>query len=168
VKQDIRHAVVGHEDVRPRVVVVVGDDHPEPVSAERADTRLAADVCKRPLAVVAVHHVRKRREDERVTVGSRVQSCVAAVGVVCGVGGDVVRDEQVEIAVLVEIREGAPRAPQRRADTSGARDVGEGPATSVAVERVGPDAGDIQIHPTVVVVVAGAGTHAVAAMTNAG
>ncbi len=31
VKQEVRHRIVGDEDVRPTVVVVVGDDDPQPV-----------------------------------------------------------------------------------------------------------------------------------------
>jgi hypothetical protein len=145
-----------------------GHDHPEPVAAERADARLATDVRKRPVAIVAVHDVGKRLEDERVAIEARVQPCVPAVGVVSGVGRHVVRDEQVEIAILVEIGEGAAGAPRRRADASRARDVGEGAATGVAIERVGADARDIQVHPAVIVVVAGARAHAVAEMTNTG
>ena len=42
VKQEVRHAVVGHEHVRPPVIVEVGDDDAEAVAAIARRCRTAA------------------------------------------------------------------------------------------------------------------------------
>ena len=54
VEQEVRRRVVGHEDVRPPVIVVVADDDAEAVAAMTADARLLADVGEGAVAVVAI------------------------------------------------------------------------------------------------------------------
>ena len=71
VEQEVRHAVVGDEHLRPPVIVEVGDDDAEAVAAMRADAGLRADVGEDALAVVAVDDVRQRLEVERMTVEAR-------------------------------------------------------------------------------------------------
>ena len=85
------------------------------------------------------------------------------------VGVHVVGDEQIEVAVAVEIGERAARAPQPgAADARGAGDVGEDSVAAVVVQHVRAEVRDVEIDPAVVVVVAGAGAHAVLAMLDAG
>src|ERR1043166_3943087 len=84
---------------------------------------------------------------------------------------DVVRHEEIEFAVTVEIEERAPRAPaavagSARFGETGVGDLLEPAATDIAIERVGSDVGDIQIDLAVVVVVARACAHPVLAMTD--
>ena len=66
--QEVRHRVVGHEQIQPSVVVIVAEDNPEPVAAVIVNTRLPADVRKGSVAVVAVENVRQRGEGERMAV----------------------------------------------------------------------------------------------------
>src|SRR5688572_19367185 len=80
----------------------------------------------------------------------------------------VVGDEEVEKTVPIDVGEGAARAPERRSRAARLRDLREAPLAEVPIERVGTVVGDVEIDGAVVVVVAGAGPHAVLAMADAG
>src|SRR5687767_2543613 len=91
----------------------------------------------------------------------------AAEGVPVG-ALDVAGDEQVEPTVAIEVRKGAARAPARRSDTGGRRDVGERAVPRVAIQDVWAVVGEVEVGQSVVVVVARAGAHAVRRMPDAG
>jgi hypothetical protein len=101
-----------------------------------------------------------------MAISARLQRGVSAVRV--PVRGHVIRDEEIEVAVLVEIRKGASRAPQRRTDAGNAGDVGEPAAAGVAVQHVRPDVRDVEIDAAIVVVIAGARAHPVVAVLDPG
>ena len=50
----LRDRVVGHEEVRPRVTIVVIDSDPEPFPGMRTDARVFADVAKGSITLVVV------------------------------------------------------------------------------------------------------------------
>ena len=105
--QEVRRRVVGHKHIHPPVIVVVGEDDAEPVAAMLADAGLLADVGKRAVVVVVVEDGRKGSEVERVTVDADPRGGVAAEDVVVEAGVDVVDDEEIEIAVAIDVRKGA-------------------------------------------------------------
>src|SRR5712691_4169439 len=80
---------------------------------------------------------------------------------------DVVRDEEIEAAVPIEIGKRAARAPPARGDTRGIGHVGKTAAAHVPVQGVAADAGDVQVDATVVVVVARTCAHTVLTMADA-
>src|SRR6185436_4703592 len=79
---------------------------------------------------------------------------------------DVVRDEEIEVAVMVDVEERTARAPQRGIGAARVRDLAETAMTRIPIEQVWSDVGDIQVDQAVVVVVARAGAHAVLAMAD--
>src|SRR5437016_4893273 len=79
---------------------------------------------------------------------------------------DVVRDEEIEVAVTVEIEERAARAPQRGIGAARVRYFAEPAMTHIPIQHVWSDVGDIQVDQAVVVVVAGACAHTVSAMAD--
>jgi hypothetical protein len=167
--QEIRRGVVGHEDVRPAVVVVVTDHDAEPVAAPVEHAGLAADVGEGAVAVVAVEHRPQRREVERVAVDAELLAGVAAEHLVVHARVHVVDDEEVHVTVAIDVRPGAARTERRRpAGACRARHVGERLAPVVVEEHVRSDVGDVDVDPAVVVVVGGAAAHAVAGMRQAG
>ena len=81
---------------------------------------------------------------------------------------NVIGDEEVHVAVAIDVGPGAARTEDRCAgDTRRAGDVGEVTAAVVAIQRVRADAGHVDVDPAVVVVVGGARAHAVAGMAEA-
>ena len=81
-------------------------------------------------------------------------------------GVDVVGDEEVEVSVAIDVDERAARAPQRRAGPAGVGHLGEPAAAGIAIEGVRADVGDVQVDQAVVVDVAGARPHPVAAVSD--
>src|ERR1700687_4277888 len=79
---------------------------------------------------------------------------------------DVVRDEEIEAAVPIEIGKRAARAPPARGDTRSIGHVRKTAATHVPIQCVAADAGDVHVDAAVVVVVARACTHTVLAMAD--
>jgi hypothetical protein len=49
-KKEVGHRVVGHEDIRPAIVIDIGNRDAESVTAQRADATLSADVFERVLS----------------------------------------------------------------------------------------------------------------------
>ena len=133
------------------------------------DAGFLADVGEHAAAVVAIQRVAERGEGQRVTVDAVLAADVAAEGVVVHSRIDVVDDEQIDVAVAIDVGERAAGAEHRRAgDACRFGDIGEAFARVVLIERVRPDAGDVEIDPAVVVDVGGAGAHAVADVRDAG
>src|SRR5687767_14040717 len=80
---------------------------------------------------------------------------------------DVVRDEEVEVAVTIDIEERAARAPQRGIGAAGLRYFAEPAPTRIPIQHVRSDVGDIQVDQAIVVIVARTCAHAVLAMADA-
>ena len=68
VVQKIRRHVVGHENIRPPVIVVIADDDAESVAAVRADAGGLADVSEGAVAVVVIEDRGQGSKVERVTI----------------------------------------------------------------------------------------------------
>src|SRR5688572_5192159 len=85
---------------------------------------------------------------------------------------DIVGDEEIEVAIPIDVEKGAARAPQpwRLWGGVGAarvRLLGEPAAADVSVQGVATDTSDVEVDPAVVVVIAGARPHTVAAVADA-
>src|SRR3954463_15885589 len=102
-----------------------------------------------------------------MTVEAQRRTRIAAVGPAGPGRVNVVDDPQIEVAIAVEIRERAARAPAVVADACGRRGVRERAITMIPIQAVAAVAGDVEIRPPVAVVVAGTGAHTVAAVLNA-
>src|SRR5687767_1307322 len=77
---------------------------------------------------------------------------------------NIVRDEQIQVAVTIEIKECAAGAPHGRIRAAGTWHLRKPAAPRVPIERVRTDVGDVKVDQAVVVVIAGAGAHAVIAV----
>ena len=155
--QEVRRPVVGDEDVHPPVPVVVGDGDTHPLPEVPIEAGRGGDVGERAVAVVAQERVRQGLEDVRVAVDAvPLLSPAAPVVRVLGEGPlEVVRDEEVQPAVVVEIQEGRARLQgvARHRDARPGGHVGEAPVALVVVEHVVAVVRDQDVHVAVVVVV---------------
>ncbi len=121
--------VVGHGDVEVAVVVVVRPGHAGTVPAVPRHAGGGGDVRERPVPVVPEERVRSPE----------------------------VRGEDVEVAVVVVVREGgAVHLPRHPGAGRGGR-VGGGAVAVVPVERVLPAVREVEVLPSVAVVVAPGG-----------
>src|SRR5262249_23071359 len=92
---------------------------------------------------------------------------ITAEGVVALGCVEIVRDEEIEVAIVIDVEESATRAPAAKAHTGRACDVGEHAVAVVLEECVRTGAGYIQIDAAVVVDVTCASTHAVRGVCKA-
>ena len=124
-----------------------------------ADAGRDRDVGEGAVAIVAEERVRQALVAVGVAVVGGLGSVADRLG--RGVPDAVVRDEEVEPAVLVVVEEGRPHGPQRavlgiaRREAGLRRHVLERPVPAVAVEDVRPQAGHEEVGVPVVVVVGG-------------
>ena len=153
--------VVGDEDVGVAVAVEVRADHAEAVAESELQSSLAAHVRERAVAVVAEQHVGRRRLVVlRRAVGAHAGHVALEFGFFAPL--DVVGEEDVQIAVRIQVQERGGCAPPRLVHAGCRSHVLEDAAAVVAQQHVRADVGDVEVHVAVVVVVAGGDAHAVA------
>ena len=125
----------------------------------RQDARLAADIGECAVSVVAVKDVGQAVVHVGMAVGP---SRSGERQYLLFFGGEihVSRHVEIDVAVVIDISEGATGAPQSGADAGIRSDVGEAPLAGIAVEPVEVGSRDVEIGPSIVVVVRRAGAHA--------
>ena len=114
----IRRRVVGHIQIEPTVAVVVADRDAQAGAVGPGDARRLRHVGETAVALVAIQPVGDRTVGARTAVVTRPE----AVGAELVVGQrevEIVRDEQIEIAIAVVVGERRAGAPQRIADAGG-------------------------------------------------
>jgi hypothetical protein len=149
--------IVGNVYVAPSIVVVVAEDNPKPISRNRADARLKGVVGEGPVAFITVEDI----VHGAVNVGMTVRHELVETTVLVVLRGEihVARHEEINIAIIIDICEGAAGAPHSSGYAGPGRNVSKAVLARVVIEPVATDAGDIQISPSVVVVVCRAGAH---------
>ena len=152
--------VVGHEEVRPAVVVEVEHDDAQRLRRGRAHAGGRRHVFEGRVAPVAI----ERAALPLIRLGRAVRLLVArqrAEQVGLGRPVHVVADEQVEMAVGVIVE---PQGGGREAGVADPRRVGdvrEGAVARAPEQAVGPQHGQIDVHVPVVVEVGGGPAQAV-------
>ncbi len=159
VVEQVRVRVVGHEEVRPAVVVVVAPhDAQAPVALVVQIARAHGHVGEGPVTVVVEEHVARAGEAARTAHdGKAVVEAVLLRSRPRGglqVEVDIAGHVKIEAAVVVVIGEGRARRPAAGGDAGRIGDVGERPVTLVAQQHVAAEEGQVDVGPAVVVVVA--------------
>src|SRR5579862_1611646 len=111
VKQEVRHVVIGDEDVLPTVVVVVEGYDAQAVPAFKANSGRLADVCEGAIAVVVIKRRRLTVKVVRMAVAAHAGSTIAAIEVPRHGPIDVISNYQVQFSVVVVIEPGSARCP---------------------------------------------------------
>src|SRR5450755_1413083 len=153
--------ITSDEDVRPTIFIEVRRNHGHAIAfAGGGNARLLGHVRERAIPVVVVEDVLASRQSAGATVHR--DALPVAGGVLAGhrsvlqIEADVVRDEQIEMAVSIIVQECAPGTPTRRTIFPKAGllgHLGERAIAIVAVEAVLSEVGDEDIVETVVVIV---------------
>ena len=164
VPQELFHAVVGDEDVREAVAVVVVERHAQRLAFQGRNTRFAAHVREGAVAVVVIEDARHRTEFIRPAVDRIVR---AAQDVVANVPIEVAGDEQVQLAVVIVIEKTRRGGPAAAFDARARRHVRERAIAIVVIEDVVAVTRDVDIREAVIVVVAGGNPHAVVPVAGA-
>ena len=157
--------VVGDVDIEPAVAVEIIGDDAEPGAVGAGDPGRFGDIGEMTAAVIAIEAIRRRTVGPRPAVVARAGSVGAGL-VACEREIQVVRHEQIEIAIAVVVEKGRARAPERIAHARVARHIGERPVSVVAKQRIRSEARDEEIQVAVVVVVADSDAHSISAQTD--
>ena len=114
----VRRGVVRDVDVGPAVPVVIAGRDAEPGAERPGDSRWFGDVGEAPVAVVVEQPGGDRTVRARAAVVARADGVVADL-VRRRREVQIVRDEQVEVAVAIVVHERGARAPERIAQARG-------------------------------------------------
>ena len=156
--------VASYVDIRPAVVIEIGDDHAKAITAAgREDAGLRRDVGKRAVAVVVIERIVGHGQPLRAAYDhdSFPLAVLAASGLWCltQIEVDIVRDEDIQVAVAIVVDKRTARSPARAGDrqAGGPGDIREFSATHVPVEAVVAVVRDQKVRMTVVIEIAHAG-----------
>src|SRR4051812_1785410 len=160
VKEQTRRHVAGHVDIGPAVVVEIRCRHTQAVSAawlENACCR--GHFSESAVPVVVIKNVLRQREPSRPAHDRyslpNAKVTFARTGRVVEVEINIIRYEQIYIAVTIVVNEAAPGAVPRAGDRKLGclRCILKLSVAAVPIQDVMPEVGDQKIGPTVVVVI---------------
>src|SRR5690242_16094408 len=80
---------------------------------------------------------------------------------------NVVHNEEVKVAIVIDISKGTTAAPGREADTRFLRDINEGSVTTIVIKHIRAKVGQVEILPPVVVIIGGTSAHPVSSVLQA-
>jgi hypothetical protein len=100
-KEEIRPRVVGDGDVRPAVIVEIREHHTHTLRFRLADTRPIAHIRERSVMIVVIQLGLLPFVIPGMTVGAVTRPVFSAPDVVLRAPVNVVRNDQVQVAVLV-------------------------------------------------------------------
>jgi hypothetical protein len=164
--QLIEHGVVGDEQIRLAVGIEVRGHDSQSVAQIRGQPGGLGSVGERAVSVVAVERVPGRRFVVRGQTIVRLAEPIRTIELVRHRPIHVVRNEEIQIAVGVEIGERGRGSPRRITHSGGLSHVGEPPSPFVAQQHIGSVIRDEEIGIAVVIVVAHHTSHPVAAIRS--
>ena len=148
-------------------MVVVGDGHSHSLPEVLGDSRFGGDVGESAIAIVAVQSIREVRVVIGVTIGAQLGSR-ATVRIFIHFPLAVVGDEEVKQAVIVVVdphgRDGPHLFAVEKASAYAGlvRKVSEGAVPVVVQQLILADIYDVDVGPTVIVIVSDRHTHSIA------
>ena len=165
----VGRAVVRDVHVDAAVAVEVAEAEAQAVAERGVEPGARADVLEGTVSAIGVQAVGQRRVevDRGAVVCARLVDGRPAIGLPQGRPADVARDEQVEVAVAVEVEEAAAGPPSLVREPGCRGRVLEGPVAAVEVQHVGAEVRDEQVGVAVAVDVPARRPHPVAGVADA-
>src|SRR5262245_57724948 len=97
--------VVGHEEVRPAIIILIGGAHREVVALRMIDFHGSGDISERPVAVVVIQNRRRARICLRSATGrNAIPDRAGALTVRAEIGVTAYVKIEAAVAVIVEER----------------------------------------------------------------
>src|SRR5262249_25426839 len=149
-------SVVGHEEVRPAIIIVIGGTHREVVALRMIDFHGSGDIGEGPVAVVVIQNRRSARIRLRAaTRGNAISDRAGAFTVRAEVSVTAYVKIEAAVAVIVEkCRAGMKcRSEISPRDSRLLGNIGEGSIPIVVIKNVAAILGDVKVRVTVVVVI---------------
>src|ERR1035437_464975 len=158
-EQELRHRVVGHENVDTPVPIVVRNGDPQSF-CRLVKAQLMRHLSEVAVAVVVIYEHANRRENVGITDPAVTVAGLTAPDIV-PVPRDITFYDQVEQAIVIEIDPGGRRRPAAAGDARFLSNIAECAVAVVMVEAVSSVSGNENIFVPIVVVVGYSDTHAV-------
>src|SRR5580693_3525233 len=162
--EKLRGRVVGDIDVRTAGIVEIHPDHSHTiVSVGVADSRAFRDISKSAIAIVVKKGVSGASQAARTAL--HINTAVLAVRSfpeareIIEVKIDVVGNHEVQKAVTIVITKGSAGRPAAIGDACLFRDIGERAVAVVVIKNIPAETSNVQIRPTIIVVIADGTTH---------
>src|SRR5262249_17760766 len=152
VVEEFDHGIVGNEEIDATIAIVIGDSKAEAL-AGLGEAKFGSGFGEGAVAIVVVDERGDWLEEIRMAVGTVAFFVLAAPDVI-EVPFDVAEDDEIEVAIGVEIDPSGAGRPAGAGNASFLRDVGERAVAIVVIELVATVGGDVKILEAVVVVVA--------------
>ena len=157
--EQARRRIVRDVKIKAPVFVVIQPQDAETVIAFDINAEFFRDIGEGAVTVVVVETIARALQPARPAIYRDApilaEQTVAELRQIVDVQVDVVRDIEIEVAVVVIVAEGRAGSPALGVSDAGFRgDVGERAVVVVAVESRTMKAGDVDVFPSVVVVVA--------------
>src|SRR5208283_4126926 len=159
------HSVVGHNNVRETVLIVVCERHAQRSPLLGGNPGTLADVLERAVATIVIEQISRSGKFTRWAVGLPT---AAADLVVIGVPFHVTGHEEIQMAVVVVIEEARGTRPAPASDAGLGGHIGEGAIAIVVVQDILPVIRDKEVGIAIVVVVAYGHPYPVVAITHIG
>ena len=172
-KEGIGHVVVGNENIHEAVSIVVIETHAHALAEFFGDAGRAGNVGKSAVTVVFVERGREWFVKLRVTIGPQT-SPAQTHGVLVDFPLAVVRNEQIQLAVVVVVDPARGRAPHfpalihRCAHASLIGNIREAAVAIISIQMILRHAGDVNVLPAVVIEITDGDAHIVAVSRQPG
>ena len=156
-EQRIRHGVVGHEDVRVAVAVVVGNGDAHAFTGRGGDAAQLGDILKMAAAEVPVQGIGGGGKLGRIAIDHEAARRIVTDGARRAGPLDIVDDEEVEAAIAIIIEPTGGNGPRSAMDSGLLSYLLKVLACDIAIEMAAAGSGDEQVYKTVVVEIGGSG-----------
>jgi hypothetical protein len=159
-EQEVGHGVVGHQNIRPPVAIVVGESRTHPLTHMLPYARCGRHIRERAVPVIVIQCIGQPWIEPRMAVRALPGRAVLADRLFIRVPVDIVHHEQIQPPVAIVI-EPHRRYRPRLAVNSGLRShVFKCAIPAIAVQKVALESGHEQIGASIVVVIGGGSPHA--------
>src|SRR5215472_16466883 len=154
-EQEIRPRIVGDSDIRPAVIVEIGQHHAHPLGFGLPNARSLADISEGAIVVVVVKPGFLTTVVSRMTIRAVPLTVFSTPNVRFRRPLDVVSHNQIEPAILVVIEPSCAGGPSALIGHTGLCGyIGKGAIAIVQVENGSAVAGYVEVRVTVIVEVA--------------
>src|ERR1041384_4312506 len=160
-KQELLGEIVGDENIRETVSVIVIERDTHSLAFHACNSRGGADIAKTAVAFIVKQQVRRALIPVGPAVG--MYGC-AAEDIVVEIVSQVSADKGIQFAIVIIIDETRRYRPAAPAYSGLARNIGKCSVAIVAVENVITVIRHIDIRKAVVIVIADRDTHSIAVL----
>src|SRR4051794_10096290 len=177
VKKHLAYGVVGHKNIHKAVAIKVSERQTETFPRSVRDLRTTADILKRAVRFLVKKKISRGLEivgmTKRAVVAARAEKLTQVSGLAAEktasleVPIHVTKDEEVEPSIAIVVEPTGAGGPSRSVEPQLTGYIRKGAVTLIAVHNIAAISRNVEIDESVVIVIAGGHTEAVAVAFDA-